>query len=161
MSVLVNEGRAAIASAIKQRPMFLAWGEGDESWVEPPPLPTTTATALVKEVGRRAVTRVAFCTPDPDGDIITVTGRYSETSTPTPHLYLLTKFDFEDASDKTIRELAVFMDTVVVSGLPVGQKYFTPSQIQDDGLLLVVDNLKRFVPRSPASRETFDLVITF
>lgn len=161
MSVLVNEGRAAIAAAIASRPLHLAWGEGDASWTEPAPAPSTGATTVLNEVGRRVVTRTAFCVPDENGDIQTTTGRYREVATPTPHLYLFTKFDFADAPNATIRTLGVFMDTQVVSGLPEGQKYFLPSQLQNDGLLLVLENLERFIPRSPASRETFELVVTF
>lgn len=160
MSVLVNEGRAAIAAAIAARPLHLAWGEGDPDWGSGPfPAPNKNSNALINEVGRRALTSWNYCTPDVAGDIVTTTGRYSVSATPTPHLFLSFKYDFADGADKTIREAAVFMDTQLVAGLPAGKKYFQLADIAGPGLMLSREHL--YIPRSPASRETIDLVITF
>tara|TARA_Y100000031_G_scaffold156211_1_gene209784 strand:+ start:861 stop:1343 length:483 start_codon:yes stop_codon:yes gene_type:complete len=160
MSVLVNEGRAAIATAIANRPLHLAWGEGDPTWDDNnPPAPPVDTNVLESEVGRRALHSWEYCTPDENGDIQTTTGRYSISADPTPHLYLSFKYDYEDASDKVIREAAVFMDTEFVAGLPAGQKYFQAAQVTNAGLMLSLERL--YIPRTPSSRETIDLVITF
>lgn len=160
MSVLVNEGRAAIASAIAARPLHLAWGEGDPEWDDQnPPAPPVDTNVLLAEVGRRALHSWEYCTPDEEGGIVTTTGRYAISAEPTPHLFLSFKYDYADASDKVIREAAVFMDTELVAGLPAGQKYYSAAQVTNPGLMLSLERL--YIPRTPSSRETIDLVITF
>lgn len=46
-------------------------------------------------------------------------------------LYLRVTFDFEDAPRNTIREVGVFVGTVVKAGVPPGKKYVTPSELED------------------------------
>jgi hypothetical protein len=44
--------------------------------------------------------------------------------------------------------------------LPVGQKFFVPSQVVEPGILLVLQNSVPIV-RQPSTRETFEFVVTF
>jgi hypothetical protein len=124
-----------------------------------PPEPIT-ANALLNEVGRRTADEVLFCVGDEDGDLITPTGRFKASSTPTNNLFLRFTFDFDNASNQIIRELGVMVGTVTKPDLPPGQRYFEPTDIDESGILLV---LERTVPliRTAATRETFSFVVTF
>ena len=124
-----------------------------------PPEPITAST-LLHEVGRRIADEVIFCTGDENGDLITPTGRFKASSTPTNNLFLRFTFDFENASTEVIRELGVMVGTETNPELPPGQRYFEPQDIINTGILLV---LERTVPliRTAATRETFSFVVTF
>ena len=160
MAILVNVGRAAVARAIANMPLHMAWGTGKESWdftPEPEPL---LATALESEIGRRELTQWLYCTPDPAGDIIVPNGRFAVSVEPTNNLYMRFNFDFTDASASDVREVAVFLGTVTKPGLPPGQKYFTLSELADTGQMLALERIKKF-SRNPAVRQTFEFVVTF
>lgn len=161
MAILTNSGRVAIANAITSLPLHFAWGAGDGTWLTPPS-ESPAATALVAEIGRRTVTSWAYVVPNPSGPISVTTGTFSLSpgNAPTRHVWLKADFSFTDAPSAVIRELAVFSDTTLVSGLPGGQAYFAPSEVQDPGHLLYLENI---VPifRSPLTQENFEAVISF
>jgi hypothetical protein len=172
VAVLTKIGRAALVKSVKERVLMLAWGTGDPAWDDDEFLDFPAlddASALVAEVGRRIPTQVAFATPDDAGDIVIPKGitpggevqeaRYAISEAPTPYLYVQTHYNFSDAADATIRELAVFMDSVPVSGLPPGQKYFLPSEIADPGMILAVQIFIPAINRSPSVRQTIDYVM--
>ena len=153
--------RIAIATAVKARTAHLAWGTGDPAWgnVEPP-APPPNATALLAEVGRRRSTAVEFCTPDPNGAISVDEGRFAVTSTPTRNLWYRFHFDFEDGVGTTIRETAIFVDTVAAAGVPAGQFYLLPGQLASPGTLLIIE--RRFpIVRAITTREDMEFVVTF
>lgn len=161
MAILTTSGRVGIARSIKDQQIFLAWGTGDSSWGSVPP--TTgllESTQLVHEVGRRLCENVEFCVADNQGDIITPTGRFSASVNPTNILHFEVLFDFEDAEGLEIREFGLFSNTVLKSGLPEGQKYFTPDAIEDIGSLLVIE---RSAPiyRQAMTREQENFVVSF
>ena len=160
MAILTNSGRVAMAQSVKAQPIHMAWGSGDPTWDTTPVPESISASALLSEVGRRKATYVAYCEPDAAGEIIVPTGRFKETATPTKHLYMRFGFDFTDAPTSTIRELAVFVGTLTNPSLPAGQMYFTPAQVTDPGLLLVIEHIPKF-DRSAAVRQTFEFVVTF
>ena len=161
MAILTQAGRKAIASSVKTQEIFLAWGTGDETWdVVPPQAGLVESTELICEVGRRICENVEFCYADPAGLIITPDGRYSASAEPTNMLHFSVQFDFEDAVGLTIREFGLFLNTVTVAGLPVGQKYFTPDQITDKGLLLCAERCGP-IYRQIMSREGENFVIQF
>ena len=161
MATLPLSGRAAIANAISKRPLHIAWGSGDGAWLTPPS-ESPSATALQAELGRRTATQWLFVVPDAAGSISVSSGRYSPSpgNAPTRHLYVTVDFDYAEASSAVVREVAVFSDTVVASGLPPGQMYFTPGQLTHPGIMMYVQNL---VPifRNPQTTENFSVVITF
>lgn len=159
MAILTTTGRAALAAAIRARTLHLAWGEGDPLWDSAPIPESLAATALVAELGRAALTDSGFAVPDPDGPIEVPTGFYSLSETPTNHLYLRFDFGFDDAADKTIREAGLFMDTVIVGGLPAGQRYFVPAEVTDPGTLVALEYFSGIV-RSPVVRQQFEFVLT-
>lgn len=160
MAILTNSGRVAMAQSVKAQAIHLAWGSGSAVWDTTPVPESIAATALLAEIGRRAATYVQYCEPDEAGAIIVPTGRFTESATPTKHLYMRFAFDFTDAPTATIRELAVFVGTKIVAGLPVGQMYFEPNQVTDPGTLLVIEHIAKF-ERSASMRQTFEFVITF
>lgn len=163
MAILTKSGRIAIAKAIASRPLHLAWGQGDETWPVDPPPEDTEATALLDEVGRRYALEVAFVVPNEQGEIVVEgSGRYSRSPTPTNNLYLQFKYDFADGATAVIRELGVFVDTELIDGLPPGQEYFVPSEIADGGSGTLL-HLEHTTPnyRSPATRESYEVIITF
>lgn len=160
MPILTKSGRVVIAESIQARAVHFAWGSGDNAWTTTVPSEDADATALINEIGRRTADEVSFVTPDVAGSIVLPSGTFSPSVTPTRHLYCKTKFTFTDAPSSVIRELAIFVGTTVQSGLPAGQKYFTPGQVTGPGRML---HLEHFQPiyRSPAIEESFEVVITF
>lgn len=115
--------------------------------------------ALIHEIGRRVIDEVSFCEPDPEGFTVTPTGRFSKTDTPTNQLYFHCTFEFEDAADQTIRELGIFIGTKTKGTCPPGQRYFLPTDLEDPGILLVIENTVPII-RTAATREAFSFVIT-
>ena len=160
MALLTLAGRAAIAAAVKAQPMHLAWGPGDGSWTVPP-AESASSTVVTNEIGRRLISYSEFVVPDASGLIeVADVGRFSISSTPTNRLWVVTRFDFADAPTATIRQLGLFVGTTTNPALPAGQKYFTPDQIVSPGSLLQIEN-QAPVPRSPATREQFEILIVF
>lgn len=172
LATLTKSGRAAIASAIAARPLHLAWGTGREEWdgQEDDALPSLVErTELFSEVGRRTASAVGFAEPDEAGGIVVPVGtrpdgtvevaRYRQSTEATPYLYVRVNYDFADASNAVIRELGIFMDTVTKEGLPPGQLYFTPAELEDPGRLLAAQILRPSILRSPAVRQTIEFVL--
>lgn len=159
MSVLVNSARAEIAKAMAARSMCLAWGTGDPAWDVTPVPPTADLTALEAEVGRRLPTEVAYATPSAGGEILTPDGNYTKSLTATPHLYVVFRYDYEDSPDVTIRESALFVDTVFDGDLPQGQKFFLPADVEEVGTMVAIE--RHTIERTATSRETIEYVITF
>lgn len=159
-AVLITSGRVAIAAAIKDRVAHLAWGSGSNSWGDTPPEPPVNSTALVAEVARRRATLVDFCAPNANGDISVPEGKFSVSATPTNHLYFKFFFDFEEGVGSTIREQAIFLDTVPAAGVPAGQFYLLPNQVANPGTLLVIQRRAPIV-REITTRQLFEFVVTF
>lgn len=160
MAILTTSGRSAIATAIKNSELFIAWGTGDIAWDDETPREPRTAIALTHEIGRRRVTAAEYCTPDEAGNIVMLGARFAPSTTPTPNLHLRCEFDFNDGLGETIRELGVFIGTQIKSSLPAGQTYFTPTDMTDSGILLAVDYITA-IQRGVGARVSFDFVITF
>lgn len=163
MPILTKSGRVAIAESIAARAVHLAWGTGDGGWITPPS-EDPDQTALRVEVGRRVASEVAYAVPvtnpgDP-AEIELPTGRFNRSATPTNHLLVAANFQFADAPSSVIREIAIFSNTTLVGGLPVGQQYFAPADVSDPGRMVHLENIAPIF-RSPAIRESFEIVITF
>lgn len=160
MAILTNSGRVAMAISVKAQPIHLGWGSGSAAWDTTPLPESIDAEALLAEVGRRKATYVAYCEPNETGEIIVPTGKFTETATPTKHLYMRFGFDFTDAPAAVIRELAVFIGTQTNPALPPGQMYFEPADVTNSGTLLVIEHIQKF-ERSASVRQTFEFVVTF
>ena len=160
MAILTNSGRIAMAMSIKDQLIHLAWGSGSAGWDTVPVPESLDATELLNEVGRRKATYVNYCEPDEDGEIVVPTGQFTESIDPTNHLYMRFGFDYTDAPVAAIRELAVMVGSITDPGLPGGQMYFEPADIDDPGMLLVIEHITKF-DRSPSVRQTFEFVVTF
>lgn len=174
LATLTNSGRAAIAQAILSLPLHYAWGSGEPGWDDDPDkqhldVPLVDAVALNNELGRRAVTAAAYVLPDSEGEIVipegrdsqggVVEARFSISPTPTRFIYLRANFDYDNASNQIIREVAVFSNTTIKEGLPPGQRYFTPADVEDPGHLLCIQRLDPVILRSPAIRHSFEFVL--
>ena len=160
MPIFTKSGRVVIAESIAERSVHLAWGTGDGAWITPP-AEDANATGLVAEVGRRTVSELAFVVPDPDGDVVLPNGNtFSRSATKTNHLLFATNFEFTDAQSTVIREVALFVGSTVVDGLPEGQRYFLPAEVDEPGRLMHVENIAP-IYRSPAIRENFEIVNSF
>ena len=160
MAILTNSGRAAAAAAIKAQSLYMAWGGGDVSWDTTPVAEPADATSLVNELGRRRVTQAMFCLPDPQGELVVPTGRFTVSDAPTKYLYMRFSFDFTDAAASTIREAAVFSGTTAKASVPAGQDYIVPSEIENPGLMLALEHIDALV-RSASDRQQFEFVIQF
>lgn len=161
MATLVTSGRAGLAASVAAQEIFLGVGSGDAAWDDngTPPEDITTS-ALMAAVGYRKAAQVDFATPDPAGSIVLPTGRYNISPTQTNHLYLRFSMDFEDASTASIRETGIFLGTTPVAGLPVGQMFYLPTEIASPGTLYLLEHVTA-INRTPATRETFEFVLTF
>lgn len=170
MAILTSSGRTAMAMAIVAQQIHFAWGVGEESWDATPVPESVGAIALTNEIGRRLATSAQYVYPDASGDIIvpvfndtegnTVERRFTVSDDPTGHIYMRFNFDFGDAPASVIREVAIFIGTVVLAGLPSGQKYFVPAEIADPGTMLALEHLAGAIQRSPTSRQSFEFVLT-
>lgn len=159
-AVLTTSGRIAIATAIKARTAHLAWGTGDAAWGNTPPAPPINATALLAEVGRRKASQIDYCAPATNGPIVVPDGRFEISATPTNNLYFKFHFEFEEAVGSTIRETAIFLDTVLAAGVPSGQFYLTPPQVGQPGTMLVIERRAPII-RENTTRQLFEFVVTF
>lgn len=159
-AVLTTSGRTAIATAIKARTAHLAWGSGDPAWGNTPPDPPANSSALVAEIARRRANQVEFCAPTTNGAISVPEGRFDISATPTNNLYFRFHFEFGDAVGSTIRETAIFLDTVAAAGVPAGQFYLTPAQVAQPGTLLVIERRAPII-RQITTRQLFEFVVTF
>lgn len=176
LATFTNIGRAAIALAISNSSLTIAWGTGDPSWYEEggtmPDL--LSSKRLVNEVGRRIPTFVGFVLPDDNGDIVVPTviqnkngetsvteKRYIKAESPTPFLYIQAQYGFEDAANSTLREMGIFMGGTTDPNLPPGQRYFLPAEVIDPGYLLAVSILDQEINRSGSVQQTVNLVIPF
>ena len=158
MAIMTLAGHVGIASALHALPWHLAWGTGNAAWDATPVPASAGLTALTAEIGRYTATQVAYCTPDAGGILNFPSGRYAFSVTPTRYLYF--KFHFENGPVYTIREAGLFMGTVPITGLPPGQRFFTPAQIQTPGTLLIVERFPAYT-RAPSALEAVHFVLTF
>lgn len=159
MAIITLSGRVALAAALKAKPLHIAWGTGNPAWDSAMVQETPSASSLVAEIGRRTITNVQYVVPDEEAGSIVIPGaRFSPSETKTNFLYLRATFEFEDAPTAAIREVAIFSDTEVLAGLPVGQLYFTPDQIANPGILLAIERFPS-INRSPSVRQSFDFVL--
>lgn len=160
MAIITIPGRAGIAKSIKNSPLFIAWGTGSNEWTDSEKVAEDPARdSLFNEVGRRVVDSVVFCGSDDDGDIVTPTGRWKESETPTNNLFIRAAFDFEDANGFTIREYGLFANTIIKSDRPTGQKYFLLEDIEDPGELLMIENCVPLI-RTGDTRQECNFVMT-
>lgn len=157
-AILTNSGRTALATALMLRSIHLAWGTGLPEWDDTPYPEQMDAEGLVAEVGRRKATSVLYATPDGDGSIVVPNGRFSLSDEPTPFIFAQFDFDYDDASDATIREIAVFSGSTVDPSLPPGQMYFAPGEITNPGTLVVLEHVEK-IPRSQNVQQAFRFVI--
>lgn len=127
---------------------------------ESTPPDSITSQKLLNELGRRTADEVLFCTGDENGELITPSGRFRPSNVPTNNLYLKFTFDFTDAANQVIRELGVMVGTKIKEGLPRGQRYFEPKDVENPGILLVLEHTVPLI-RTAATRETFSFVVTF
>ncbi|MDG7056568.1 MAG: hypothetical protein LKM43_00200 [Wolbachia endosymbiont of Penenirmus auritus] len=124
-----------------------------------PPEPITSEK-LFNELGRRVADEVLFCSGDENGELITPSGRFKPSNVPTNNLFLTFTFDFTDAANQVIRELGVMVGTKLKKNLPPGQRYFEPKDVENPGILLVLEHTVPLI-RTAATRETFSFVVTF
>lgn len=171
-------GRAALARAIKDQSVMLAWGAGDPAWdaiqwddphaVLPP---TDNIFQLVSELGRRKPSIIGFCTPDEQGPIaipmdeegagedgVVEVTRYRLSDTPSGFLYLRLDYDYEDSARATIREMGVYAFVRPKASCPAGQQYFVPGDLDDPGMLFSYHVLQVPILRSASQRQSLEMV---
>jgi hypothetical protein len=162
MAILTTSGRAALAIAVAAQSLHLAWGTGLASWDTTPEAEPTTATALVDEVGRRGSPVLQYVTADVNGAIILPSGRWSVSAQPTNNIFLRFQYDYPDGANAIIRELGIFVGTVIkpaVMTATPGKVYFAPTDIQSPGTLLALQRNAK-ITRSASTRQAFEFVLT-
>lgn len=161
MATLVTTGRAGLAASVAARNIFLGVGSGNASWDDDgTPPESISSSALIAPIGYRKAAQVSFVTPAAEGAITLPNGRYDVSLTQTNYLYLRFTLDFENASTGTIRETGLFLDTQTQAGLPAGQMFLTAAQVTSPGTLYLLEHVAAII-RTPATRETFEFVLTF
>ncbi|MBQ7544935.1 MAG: hypothetical protein IJT02_08330 [Synergistaceae bacterium] len=161
MAVLTYLARTAWAKYLLSRPLFLAIGNGEASWDTTPKEVDYEATALTHEIGRKKITRSYFVNEDDDGEIDMPGGRrYSYSETPTRHIYLSCMFNYGEGVAEPIREVGVFIDTQVKSGLPATQSYFVPGEIQTPGTLILLEHLETADIFTPKRKGYYGTILT-
>lgn len=163
MAILTISGRTALATAVANQPLHLAWGAGDPAWDVTPVDGSVNDTTLLSEIGRRGGPTIQYVVPDDNGPIKLRSGRYSVSLTPTRDLYLNFIFDYTDSPSSTIRELGVYIGTVInplVLAATPGKLYFPPSDIQSPGTLLLLHRTAA-IQRSSDVRQSFGFVLPF
>lgn len=141
MAIITLKGRAGMAKSVKNSPLHIAWGTGSSEWTTSEKVTEDPEqTELFREVGRRVVDDVQFVLADDQGPIVTNTGRWKISNEATNNLLVVTEFEEPDADGYTIREFGLFLNTVVKPDLPIGQRYFLPTEIEDQGELLMLEN---------------------
>lgn len=136
-AVLQEAGRIALAKSLAALPAHFAWGRGDGAWPAPPAVPSNRTT-LLAEVGRRLATTVRYVVPATEADFdVEMDDKqfYKFSADPTPYLYLRAEFSTDDALNEEIRECGLFFGTVAKAGVPAGQRYLKPEQVQDAGFI--------------------------
>lgn len=131
--------------------IHLAWGNGDPSWSAGPPDVTGDETALEAEIGRRRATEVAYVVRDGGGDIdVGPYGVFSRSpgNAPTGIVFCRFEFDLSDAVGEDIKEVGIFVNTVIGAEVDPGQDYITPAEYTNPGTLFTLANL------SPAEQFT-------
>jgi hypothetical protein len=174
MGALTDIGRAAMAKAIKEQSIFLALGTGSPEWGTTPPDEDPGVTALLGEVGRRALTRSLYVVPDEDNGTIEVptsvtvdgnnntvvsTQKFSVSETPTRHVFVEFQLDFADAAGVTVRELGVYIGCVLRDDLPPGKMFFVAADFVDNGLLFQIEHREPTIMK-PDTRNSFKWVIS-
>ena len=151
MAIITIPGRAGIARSIRSNQLFIAWGTGSEEWTGSEKVSEdSTQTSLFREIGRRVVDETYYVVGDDQGTLVT----------PSNQLYVKAQFDYADGNGYTIREYGLFLNTVVQSDLPIGQRYFLPTEIEDPGELLMLENCVPLI-RTGNTRHSCSFVVTF
>lgn len=163
MAILVTSGRAAVATAIMNQPIHLAWGSGQTVWDTSPQAENASTTKLDNELGRLVCTQIQYCTENKTGGgtIIVAKGRFDKSDDPTNYLYLRFTYDFEDEKFADIRELGIFVGTKPNANLtkPQQDAYMKVGNYSG-GQLLVLEYLSKLT-RSDQVRQQFEFVIQF
>lgn len=145
-SVLVNDGRVLMAEALQPLPCLFGLGTGNRAWDSENPEPINLdANQLIAPLGYKKAHAVHFVTPVTDpaepADIVLNTGRYRISSTPTRYLNYVLKMDYTDVVNE-VREYHLYCNPTLQAGLPIGQTWFTPEQVENVGRLLLSERRK-------------------
>lgn len=161
MATLVTSGRAGLAASVASRNIFLGIGAGDTAWdTNGVPSEQVSSTGLLSAIGYRKSTQVDFVTADAGGAISLPSGNYDVSATQTNLLYLKFQLEFSDANTASIRETGIFLDATVDASLPAGQMFFNAADVTDSGTLYLIEHIPTVI-RTPATRESFEFVLTF
>jgi hypothetical protein len=153
-------GRTALACAIKERTITLAVGEGKEDWGTKPPAPDGLEAGLVAPLAFVRARAKQFVKEDKDGDIEMADGsKWSLSKKATKYLYVTFVLGFTDDPDKTLREMAVYIDTEFAKNAPPGREYNGLSDVEQKGQLLLIGRIPPV--HRQAQRQTISEIMTF
>ena len=160
MAILTYSARIAWARYLLSRDLYLAIGRGKSSWDTEPEAIDYNATALINEVGRKKMTRSFFVVEDDNGIYEMPSGRkYAYSGTPTRQIYLNCEFNYGEGVAAPVREVGVFVDTEIRSGLPETQTYFTPDQIKNVGNLILLEHLDTPETFTPTKKGSYGTIL--
>ena len=161
MAILTYSARILLAQYLLSHPLHLAIGSGKASWDTKLEPPDYEDTKLINEVGRIKLRRYVFVVEDDNGEIDLPGGRrYSAVTNPSRQAYLEFRLRYGEGVSMPIREVGVFADTKIKSGLPSTQNYFTPNQIENPGTLIVLEHLDAADIFTPTKTGTYGTILS-
>jgi hypothetical protein len=120
--IFARQGRIALATCLKSRPIAVALGRGDVAWGAQPPQPTGNETTLVDPIVLVRPRFVEYVEPAANGPITLADGStWAMTQTPTTAIYINFKLDYQDIPSETLREMSIIFDPVIAATVPPGQ----------------------------------------
>ena len=143
MAILTYSARTLLVKYLIAHPLYLGIGRGRKIWDTVPEAPNYEDTELISAIGYKKLTRSFFVREDDNGEIDLPGGHYySASDVPTRHACLEFQFRFGEALNEEIREMGIFADPIIKSGLPSTQTYFTPDQITAKGTLIMLEHFE-------------------
>jgi len=162
---MTEAGHKVVAMAMKKLEYYLGVGGLPENYPtpwsvneEPPPF-DPNSTALLYPYGYRKVSRVEYVYEDPNGLLIVGDKRYSVSEEPTRQIYLEFLLDSEDAAEKTIYQMGIFVNLQKKPDVPDGKLFLLPQDVENTGTLYMGENI-RPVYKQEGIREIYTVILT-
>lgn len=129
-----------------------------------PPIPEFDTTELNEVIGFKKAEQVLIVVPDDTGEIVYQDTQWRIVSPEDAfkekarHIFLSTTIRYDELPLGKYRQVGVFVGLKPKEGIPAGQYNLLPSEVQDIGVLEVVDN-RQDSNRQADQKETLNIVI--
>ena len=159
MPIQTTLGRRNLNGVLAGQQWLVGLGAGSDTWADPPPAESAAATGLMAPLIYGALGMPQRVTLFPGGDIRIADSDYIQ-SPEGNQLYFEWRLNAGDLQGKTIREQGLFL-APEVSAANAGRRLLTPDQVDDPGILVILEHLRPAVIRSPGTVRTFQALVEF